>query len=137
VEIFYPVFLLIFHTLFITAFMGFKRYTAVKGGAVDPAHYQLYRGEEPDNLRALSRHVVNLLEVPLLFYVGSVIAFVTGQSGNLLLGLAWAYVGLRLVHSFVHLGSNTVIWRFKVFVTSMAVLTVFLAVVLMGMTTAY
>jgi hypothetical protein len=129
-EIFYPVFLLIFHTLFIAAFMGFKRYTAVKGGAVDPTYYQLYRGEEPDKLRALSRHVVNLLEVPLLFYVGSVIAFVTGQSGVFLLGLAWAYVGLRLAHSFVHLGSNTVIWRFKVFVTSMAVLTVFLAVIL-------
>lgn len=136
-EIFYPVFLLMFHTLFIAAFMGFKRYSAVKSGSADPAYYQLYRGEEPDNLRALSRHLVNLLEAPLLFYVGSVIAFVSGQSGTLLLGLAWLYVGLRLVHSFVHLGSNVVLWRFKVFVTSMAVLTVFLAVVLIGIITAY
>ena len=135
-EIFYPVFLLIFHTLFIAAFMGFKRYAAVKGGAVDPAYYQLYRGEEPDSLRALSRHLVNLLEAPLLFYVGSIIAFVTGQSGSLILSLAWAYVGLRLVHSFIHLGPNVVLWRFKVFVLSMLVLTVFLAVILQRIATA-
>ena len=119
-------------TLFIAAFMGVKRYTAVKSGSVDPSFYKLYRGEEPDNIRALSRHLVNLLEAPMLFYVGSIIAFVTGQSGILLLGLAWVYVGLRLVHSYIHLGSNVVIWRFKVFVTSMAVLMVFLVVIFSG-----
>lgn len=132
-EIFYPAFLLIFHTLFIAAFMGYKRYSAVKGGLIDPEYYILYRGDEPDNLRALSRHLINLYEAPMLFYLGSIIAFVTGQSGTLLLGLAWLYVGLRLVHSFVHLGPNVVIWRFKVFVTSMAVLMAYLVVIFLGL----
>ena len=131
-EIFYPVFLLIFHTLFIAAFMGFKRYSGVKSGEVPGGFYELYVGQEPSNLRVLTRHVVNLMEAPMLFYVGVVIAYVTGQSGSLLLGLAWAYAGLRLVHSFVHLGPNVVIWRFKVFALSMLVLMVLLLVVLGG-----
>jgi hypothetical protein len=55
---------------------------------------------------------------------------VTGQTGNWLLGLAWAYVGLRLVHTYVHLTSNVVLTRFRVFVLSMLTLTALWAVAL-------
>ena len=131
-EIFFPVFLLIFHTIFVSAFMGYKRYTAVSRGEVPVSFYEVYHGKEPRHLRVLTRHVINLLEVPLLFYLGAVIAFVTGQSGALLLDLAWLYVLLRMVHSFIHLGPNVVIWRFRVFALSTLTLMVFLVVVLSG-----
>ena len=78
----------------------------------------------------LFRSVANLFETPILFYVIVLTAFVTGQSGYWLLGLAWAYVGLRFVHTYVHLTSNVVLTRFRVFVLSMLTLTALWAVVL-------
>ena len=79
--------------------------------------------------------MVNLLELPLLFYLAVIIAFVTGQSGTVLLTLAWLYVLLRLLHSFVHLGSNVVLWRFRVFGLSLLMLSLFLASILYGIAT--
>ena len=54
----------------------------------------------------------------MLLYVGTAIAFAAGLAGTLLVALAWVYVGLRLLHSFIHLGSNDVLWRFRVFALS-------------------
>jgi hypothetical protein len=39
-----------------------------------------------------------------------------------LIGLAWAFVGSRLVHSFEHTGSNRIATRFKVFVAGLVLL---------------
>ncbi|MDZ7644550.1 MAG: MAPEG family protein [Woeseiaceae bacterium] len=84
---------------------------------------------------AHSRHLVNLYEAPTLFYVIVVIAFVTGQSGLLPAILAWAYVALRCAHSYVHLTSNTVRRRFRLFLASLVILvtlwfTVFVGILL-------
>ena len=51
----------------------------------------------------MSRHLVNLYEVPTLFYAGTAIAFAAGIAATLLVALGWAYVGLRVVHSSIHL----------------------------------
>ena len=65
---------------------------------------------------------MNLFEAPVLFYLVCVLILVTGQTTTWLLGLAWAYVLLRVVHSYIHLGPNIVLWRFRVFVLSWFVL---------------
>ncbi len=118
-------------TIFCMVRLGLLRWAAVNRGEVDPRFFSLYRGyEEPEKLAAYSRHVVNLFEAPLLFYVIIMTAFVTGQSGIWLLGLAWAYVALRFFHSYVHLTSNVVLIRFRIFVVSMLTLSVLWVVVL-------
>ena len=131
-NILYPVFAMFALTLVVGMRMGYARYTAVSKKKVNPGYYELYQGDEPPELRKLSRHYINLLEAPTLFYVVCIIAFVTGQTGMLPLILAWSYVALRLVHTFIHLGSNVVINRFKVFVLSVLVLAVLMAVVFLG-----
>ncbi|MEI9888231.1 MAG: MAPEG family protein [Rhizomicrobium sp.] len=45
----------------------------------------------------------DLLEMPVLFYIVCLMAFVTGRVDMLFLDLAWVYVALRAVHSAVHL----------------------------------
>ena len=132
-EIFYPVMLLMIHTMLVVMLMGYRRYSAVSKRQVDPEYYKLYVGEESPECRVVARHVINLLETPPLFYLGAIIAFVTSQSGSLLLGLAWAYVTLRLVHTVIHLGGNVVIWRFRIFVLSMLVLMAFLGLIAYGL----
>jgi hypothetical protein len=121
-NIIYPVFLLVFHTMLVAVRLGYLRYTWVSQGKVNPAFYVAYQGEEPETLRVCARHLINLLETPVLFYVASVIALTTAQAGPVLIGLAWAYVLTRLVHSAVHLGPNLVLRRFQVFATSMVLL---------------
>ena len=130
-QILYPAFAMMALTIFCMVRLGLLRWVAVRKGEVDPRFFILFRGyEEPAKLAAYSRHVANLFETPLLFYVIILTAFVTGQAGNWLLGLAWTYVGLRLIHTYVHLTSNVVLTRFRVFVLSMLTLTALWAVVL-------
>jgi hypothetical protein len=130
-QILYPAFVMIALTIFCMVRLGLLRWAAVRSGEIDPRYFILFRGyEEPDKLAAYSRHVVNLFEAPLLFYVIILMAFVTGQSGGWVLGLAWAYVGLRFIHTYVHLTSNVVLTRFRIFVVSMLTLTILWAAVL-------
>jgi hypothetical protein len=133
-NVLYPVFAMMSLTLFCMMRLGHLRYLAVKRGEVDPRFFSLYRGyEEPEKLAVYSRHVINHFEAPVLFYVICLTAQFSGQSGNAIIGLAWAYVGLRFLHSYVHLSRNVVIVRFRVFIVSMLILAGLWAVVLTGL----
>ncbi len=130
-QILYPAFAMMALTIFCMVRLGLLRWAAVRTGEIDPKFFILYRGyEEPEKLAVYSRHVVNLFEAPLLFYVIILTAFVTGQSETWLLALAWTYVSLRYFHSYVHLTSNVVLTRFRIFVVSMLTLTTLWAAVL-------
>ena len=128
----HPIFAMLALTLAVMLRMGLARYRAVTRREVDHHYYEVYQGEEPEHLRVLSRHFSNLLETPPLFYIACIIAFVTDQQSDLIIGLAWAYVALRFVHTFIHLGGNVVALRFKAFVLSMAVLTAMLVALFIG-----
>ena len=118
-----PVFALVFLTTFVVFRLGFMRFQAVKKREVDVRYYKVYKNyEEPERLAQGSRHLVNLFEAPVLFYLVCVLILVTKSLTPLLLGLAWAYVALRYVHTAIHLGPNIVLWRFRVFVLSWLVL---------------
>ena len=124
-HILYPAFALMALTMFCMIRLAFLRLAAVRSGEIDPRFFRLFRGyDEPDKLAAYSRHIVNLFEAPLLFYVIILTAYVTRQSEPWLIGLAWAYVALRFVHTYVHLTSNVVIVRFRIFALSMLTLIV-------------
>ena len=130
-QILYPAFAMMALTFLCMFRLGLMRYAAVRRGEIDPRFFVLFRGyEEPDKLAVASRHVVNLFEAPLLFYVITVMAFVTGQSGTWVVGLAWAYVALRVFHTYIHLTTNVVLTRFRIFVVSMFVLIALWAIVL-------
>ncbi|MFQ6006884.1 MAG: MAPEG family protein [Woeseia sp.] len=133
-NVLYPTFALAGLTLFCVLRMGFARFSAVHRGEIDGRFFRLYKDyDEPEHLRALSRHVINLYEAPILFYVISIIAYVTETATALLIALAWIYVALRYVHSYIHTTSNKVLNRFRVFATSQVVLAVLWLVVLAGL----
>lgn len=58
----------------------------------------------------------NLLQVPLLFYVLCVMLAQSGEVGELYLAGAWAFVGLRLLHSAIQVTCNRVLYRFYAWV---------------------
>ena len=122
-EIIYPMFAMFALTMFVVFRMAYLRYTAATSEQINPRFFKAYRGyEEPEYLRVISRHVINLFEMPVLFYVVGILILQTGQTGILTLSLAWAYVALRYLHSYIHLSSNKVMHRFRVYVLSCLVL---------------
>ncbi|MDH5517048.1 MAG: MAPEG family protein [Gammaproteobacteria bacterium] len=71
---------------------------------------------------APSDNFSNQFEMPVLFYLLTVTAYVTQTADSMLLGLAVLYVLLRYLHSLIHLFYNRVMWRFYAYVSSCIVL---------------
>lgn len=61
----------------------------------------------------------NLFELPVLFYALCALAVAMRVESPLLVGLAWAFVASRYVHSFIHCTYNRVMHRFGAFVLGM------------------
>jgi hypothetical protein len=76
----------------------------------------------PGDVSLPNRNYMNLLQLPVLFYVLGLSLFVTRYVDDPALILAWLYVGLRCAHSLVHLTYNNVIHRLAVFAMSNLVL---------------
>ena len=131
-DILWPAFALFALTAAVVFRLATLRWRAVRARQVDPRFYKIYRGDgEPEAVAVVARHLINLYEAPTLFYAGTAIAFAAGGAGTLLVALGWAYVGMRCVHSFIHLGSNNVLWRFRAFALSWLVLLAFWTVLAM------
>lgn len=58
----------------------------------------------------------HLMEQPTLFYAVCFALQFLDQANDMNIGLAWAYVALRLVHSLVQATVNVIIVRFFIFV---------------------
>ncbi len=125
VQILYPVFAMFYLVAFVLVRMARMRFGAVQRREMDPRFYRTYdEGQEPPHMRVVTRHFINLFEMPLLFYVVAIMTYVTDQVTYWMVGCGWAYVAVRYLHSWVHLGSNDVLTRFRVYGLSGLVLLV-------------
>lgn len=125
-DIFQPVVVLVFQTLFVLMALGISRSRAVKTREVPIKYYTEYQGEaESGRLRLLSRNYSNLFESPVLFYVGVLTAYATGFVDAWFINLAWIYVAARFLHTLIHVFYNNVNVRFAMFAVSMTVLVAF------------
>ena len=103
----------------------FQRFRAAARGQVEPGDFALGESDRvPADARLANRNLMNLLEMPVLFYVACITAYVGHAASASLVGLAWLYVALRVVHSLVHLSYNNVFHRLTVYAASNAVLAV-------------
>ena len=86
------------------------------------------RGEQMSQLPAAVRwkadNYNHLMEQPTLFYATVLTLALLEQGDALNLGLAWAYVGLRVAHSLIQALVNVILVRFSVFMIASAVLVV-------------
>ena len=71
-----------------------------------------------------SDNFANLFELPVLFYFAVVVAAITGLVDDVMLGLSWAFVALRVAHSAIQCSYNRVMHRFVVFLLGVACLMV-------------
>lgn len=64
----------------------------------------------------------NQFELPVLFYVLTILALITRKADLLFVVLAWVFVASRCVHAFVHVTSNDIKLRFPAFAVGALVL---------------
>jgi hypothetical protein len=79
-----------------------------RGGQLD--------GVVEDQVQWKAHNYNHLMEQPTLFYaIAIALALIGGGDIWINVWLAWAYVGLRILHSLIQAITNVVRWRFLVF----------------------
>jgi len=81
-------------------------------------------GGLPPRVRWKADNYNHLMEQPTLFYATVLTLALLEQGDAMTVGLAWAYVGLRVLHSLIQALVNVIIVRFTVFMIASAVLVV-------------
>lgn len=123
--VFLPIAVLALWTLTVLLMIPFARIKAGRQGQITPEDFRYGESARvPDFVRLPNRNFMNLLEVPVLFYVAAFVAFLTQHVDGLIMALSWAYVALRVGHSLVHLGYNNVMHRLALFAVSNVVVSV-------------
>ena len=123
ISIFLPVIALVALTFGIGLWLGKLRFSAVKRGDLNPRYYELNRGGKlPDYLAKVSNNYDNLLTLPILYYVLSIMLFITAKVEVAQLVLAWSFVGSRYMHSYFHTTQNKVKHRTRAFMLGVAIL---------------
>jgi hypothetical protein len=127
-QIFAPMGVLAFLTFGVLILIPIRRFQAGARGEIVRDDFKF--GESPNvpgHVSIPNRSYMNLLELPMLFYVGSLMFFVSGKVDAIVLAIAWLYVALRFVHSAIHLTYNNVMHRLIPFAVSNVVLLVYWA----------
>lgn len=100
-----------------------RRFAAARRGLVRSADFKFGESANvPGEVSIPNRNYMNLLELPILFYVAALMYDSAGKVDTWVLVMAWAYVALRAVHSGIHLTYNNVQHRLAAFTASNIVL---------------
>lgn len=76
----------------------------------------------PDDVNRPANNFKNLFELPVIFYALCLYLFVTGSVDSVFVTGAWAFFGLRLLHSAIQCTINIVMLRFLVYMAGALVL---------------
>lgn len=124
--IFAPMGAMAFLTFTVLGLIPITRFRAAAAGHVTTEDFKFGESARvPAQAAIANRNYMNLLEVPMLFYVGGLMYVVAGRVDTPALVVAWAYVALRAIHSLIHLTSNDVRQRLVAFGLSNVVLIAF------------
>ena len=110
--IFFPMIALVALTFAVGSLVLIRRLRAAFAGKVGPKDFRYGESDRvPPDVALPNRNFINLLELPLLFYVVCICLFVTRHVIPLDVGLAWAFTVARAAHSLIHLTTNNVLHR--------------------------
>src|SRR5579862_2463471 len=97
--IFAPMGALAFLTFVALTLIPFRRFRAGAAGQIVRDDFKFGESANvPGPVSIPNRNYMNLLELPVLFYVGSLMYFVTSKVDAVVLAVAWLYVALRAAH---------------------------------------
>lgn len=134
--IFWPLTVLALWTGFVLLVTAYGRIGAVLRGQLRSNAFKVGESPEvPKQLLVGNRNFMNLLEMPVLFYVVCLSLYVTKNVDMASTWLAWLYVLLRVVHSAIHISYNNVVHRLVAFTVSNFILVALWAVFIVRLPT--
>ena len=132
-HIFWPVLAQVLLTLVMFTLLGVRKARALRNGKVDRKQTALDNRAWPEDVVKVSNNVANQFEAPVLFYVLCLVIYSVNASGTFTIILAWLFVLSRFAHAYVHVGSNYVPMRLRLFLFGCFVLLAMLILVVWKM----
>lgn len=114
-HIFWPILAQIFLTLIMFILLGVRKAKALKAGEVNRSETALNNRVWPEYVIKISNNIANQFETPVLFYALCLVLYSINAAGMVALVLAWLFVLSRFAHAYVHIGSNYVPMRLRLF----------------------
>jgi hypothetical protein len=106
-----PLFVEVILTFILMLQMGALRRADYSSGAVKADDIALREPRWPIRTTQAANAFSNQFELPVLFYVLTILAWVTRHAGIVFVVLAWIFVICRLLQAYIHVTSNVVRYR--------------------------
>jgi hypothetical protein len=117
-----PVFVQVALTFAMLFWMASARTGAIKRGETKMRDMALGQPAWPARPQQISNNYASQFQIPLLFYVLVILAWITKHADLLFVVMAWLFVLSRIVHAYIHTTSNYVPNRFKAFAAGIFIL---------------
>lgn len=99
--------------------LGQVKDRARAAGAIDLEVTALDNDAWPDYCRQVANNIRNQFQVPVLFFALVLALYAHGSADIYALVFAWIFVATRVLHSYIHIGSNFVPSRTRAFKLSL------------------
>jgi hypothetical protein len=110
-----PLFVQVLLTFVLWLWMGYRRGMDFRTGAVRPSQIALREPTWPARTMQISNSFSNQFELPMLFYVLTILVLIARKADLLFVILAWVFVLSRIAHAAIHVTTNNVHQRGAVY----------------------
>jgi hypothetical protein len=93
-----------------------RRFRAVRAGLAKAQDYWV-PAIEPAPSATAARSLINQFELPVLFFLACILIYVAAGVNHVVLAVAWLFVFSRFAHAYVHVTSNRLKLRQRLFAT--------------------
>lgn len=131
--IYWPVLIQVAIPLAVLMLNGRRKAADVAAGVNDPKQSATDNTAWSMPVVLTSNNLANQSQLPLLFYVVCLVLAQINAVTGLTLGLAWLFVISRILHAYVHVGSNNVPLRMRVFLFGAVILMVMFVLCLLAL----
>jgi hypothetical protein len=123
-DVLLPLFVEVTLTFVLLFWMAFLRTTAIASGSTETHDIALRQPNWPVHATQVANSFHNQLELPILFYVLTILAWDTHHAGTVFVALAWLFVILRVIQAVIAVTDNHVRRRGLAFILGAIVLAI-------------
>ena len=123
-----PLFVEVILTFVLMLRMGALRSADYRSGVVTADKIALRQPNWPALTTQTANSFSNQFELPVLFYVLTILSWDTRHAGVVFVVLAWLFVICRVLQAYVHVTNNNVRWRARFYSAAAVVLMVMWAI---------
>lgn len=129
-----PMAVMVFYIWGMAVYTFIVRSRAVASKSVSVRYYKTFdvsEGAPPEYVLRVGRHYNNLMELPFLYLITCALCLFYGLDNGLTISLSWLFILSRIMHTFIHLGSNHILRRASAFALGWLVIVSFWVLLLL------